>query len=100
MSKINLDNNFAVGMLCAYRDEKRILAKQILESATAVLESAKEQYHQAKIQSNRLLKDAEKIQNAITPSMQQEYDETQKVLQDYTYKTNSDIISEEWNIKQ
>lgn len=81
--------------LIAYRDLLKKQAELTLKPAEEALAKAKAAYHDAKIESNRLTRLAQEVQEAITLEMQQEYDELQRLQEEYRFKTNCDLSSQE-----
>jgi hypothetical protein len=80
-----------IGVLCIFRDLLKKQAAEVLEPAEAQLALAKAAYHDAKIKSNQLLKQAQDIQKMITPQMQAELDEAIEVAAAYEFKSNSEL---------
>jgi hypothetical protein len=88
MSK-NDTNPHITAALCFLRDQLNKQAEELVLPAEAKLKAAKAEHHDAVIASNRLKKEAQRIQNLITTQMQQELDDNIALQAAYEYKQDS-----------
>jgi len=80
--------------LLILRDLFKEQSVEVLKPAEEKLRLAKQEYHDAKILSNQLLKRSQKVQSLITITMQSEYDKAVEADDAWEYKTNSETKAE------
>lgn len=85
-------SNEITAALLFLRDELKRQAEDILKPAEEKLKLAKQEYHDAKILHNQLMKRSQKIQSLITIQMQKEYDEAVEAEEAWEVKGTSDLM--------
>lgn len=81
-------NTDITAALCLLRDMFKQEAKDLLEPAEASLIVAKQNYHDAKIKYNQLIKRANDIQSLISIQMQTDLNEKIRLEEQYSFKSN------------
>ncbi len=84
-------NKDITAALLFLRDELKQKANDVLKPAEEKLKQAKQEYHDAKILSNQLLKRAHKVQSLVTIEMQAEYNSAVEAEDAWEVKGNSEL---------
>ena len=84
-------NKDITAALLFLRDELKQKAQDVLKPAEDKLKEAKQEYHDAKILSNQLLKRAQKVQSLVTIEMQREYNESVEAEDAWEVKGNTEL---------
>lgn len=82
----------AVKLLRAYQDLLRKQIVALLDVPAQRLEQAKHAFHDAKIESNRLQKEIDEVENAITLELKLALQEEQQVTNDWEVKSHSQLL--------
>jgi len=87
-------NKDITSSLIVLRDLLKQKAEEVLKPAEEKLKVAKQEYHDAKIESNQLLKRSQKVQSLITVEMQAEYNQAVEAEDAWEIKGNSELKAE------